>query len=266
MYVWMILATFMVMLMAFNLSPRNDAHQQINMPLAEGAITKFLVQHDAAVKYVKHVLALRHNEPENPSNTGLAVNNHEITGCSSGSGNLCNLLPIGFQYEQNLYNSTYYCLNAAEYNYNTETVEDPTTGETTTVTTRVQTKLEGIESGNSCNETIKDGKTNSIYVITYGRVPERWKNVSSNKILGDYYNAMHKSVAVGSPCGIVRPKLSGNDDRNTMNSDFIVEGIDVKNNSIPPYFIQNDTGFKEKCLSGSGVNPNFPCIIYVTNI
>lgn len=262
----MILATFMVMLMAFNLSPRNDAHYQMNVPLAEGAITKFLVQHDAAVKYVQHTLALKHNNPTDPAYTGLNLNNHEITGCSSGSGNMCNFLPIGFKYEENLYHSTYYCLNAAEYTYQTEEVVDENTGETSTKTTRTQTKLEGIESGNSCNHTILDGKTNSIYVITYGRVPERWKNVSSNKILGDYYNAMHRQVAVGSTCGIVRPKLSGSDDRNTMKSNFIVEGISIKNNSIPPYFINNDEGFKEKCLSGSGVNQNFPCIIYVTNI
>lgn len=256
MYVWMILATFMVMLMAFNLSPRNDIQQQTNVPLAEGAITKFLVQHDAAVKYVKQ---------KQKAEIGLDLNDNEITGCSEGTGNLCDLLPIGFKYEENLYNSTYYCLNAAEYSYTEEEVVDEETGEVTIQKKRVETKSEGKELGNSCLNNF-DGKKNSIYVITYGRVPERWKNISSNKILGDYYNAMHKLIAIGSTCGIVRPKLSGSDTRNTMNSDFIVDGINVRYNSIPPYFIENDDGFKEKCLSGSGIHPNFPCIIYVTNI
>lgn len=260
MYVWMILATFIVMLMAFNLSPRTDMQQQQDTPLAEAAVTKFLAQHDAAVKYVRSVLGKYHDNPS--ANTGLALNQHTITGCQGSSGNLCSFLPIGFQYEENLYNSTYYCLNAAEY--------ESVTGENGQTSMKV-TKYEGVQQGTSCNETTTidasgNKKTNSIYVITYGRVPERWKNVSSNKILANYYNAMHRLVAVGSSCGIVRPKLSGTDKRNTMNSSLIIEGIDVRNNSIPPYFLQNDTTFREKCLSGSSVNPNFPCIIYVTNL
>ena len=56
MFVWMILATFIVMLLTFNLSPRTDMQYQQETPLAEAAVTKFLVQHDAAVNYVKKVL------------------------------------------------------------------------------------------------------------------------------------------------------------------------------------------------------------------
>ena len=172
----MILATFIVMLMAFNLSPRTDMQQQQDTPLAEAAITKFLAQHDAAVKYVRSVLGKYHNNPS--ANTGLALNQHTITGCQGSSGNLCSFLPIGFQYEENLYNSTYYCLNAAEYK--------SVTGQNGQTSMQI-TKYEGSQQGTSCNETTTidasgNKKTNSIYVITYGRVPERWKNVSSNKI------------------------------------------------------------------------------------
>ena len=118
-----------------------------------------------------------------------------------------------------------------------------------------------------CNDT----GHNAIYVISYGRVPQRWKNVSTNRIIPEFYNAMHTRVAVGASCGIVVPKTTvGNNasgqNRNRLNSDFIIDGIDVQNNSIPSYFIKNDATFKSKCLSGNKVNESFPCMIYVNRL
>ncbi len=252
MYVWMILATFIVMLAAFNLSPRADLQRQQDTPLAEAAITKFLVQHDAAVKYAKAQLLLKHNNPT--SSYGLSAGT--LTVCnSSNSGNLCPFLPVGFKYESNLYYSTIYCLNDAEY------------GEPDASGKREITKVEGTEKVTDCNDT----GHNAIYVISYGRVPQRWKNVSTNRIIPEFYNAMHTRVAVGASCGIVVPKTTvGNNasgqNRNRLNSDFIIDGIDVQNNSIPSYFIKNDATFKSKCLSGNKVNESFPCMIYVNRL
>lgn len=247
MYIWMMLAAFIVMLAAFNLSPRSDLRTQQQAPLAEAAITKFLVQHEAAIKYTKRKLEQNHDNPsEHP---GISAGT--ISGCNNeNTGDLCDYLPIGFQYEENLYYSTVYCLNSAEY---TNTV-NPETGEIT----RTQIKQEGVETVSNCN----DVGHNSLYVITYGRVPQRWKNVSTNRILADYYTAMHTKVAVGSSCGIVVPKSVEDDERNPLNSDYVIEGIDVQNNSIPPYFLSNDSKFKEKC--DLEIGGNFPCIIYVT--
>lgn len=251
MYVWMILATFIVMLAAFNLSPRADLQRQQDMPLAEAAITKFLVQHDAAIKYAKSQLALKHNNPT--SSYGITAG--DITVCNSANvGTLCPYLPTGFKYEDNLYFSTIYCLNAKTYK------DDGTVD-----------KVEGVEAVDSsqCN----DNGHNAIYVITYGRVPQRWKNVSTNRILPDFYNAMHTRIATGASCGIVVPKSATEDrknlageSRNRLNSDFVIEGIDVQNTSIPPYFLKKDEGFKSKCLNGNKVNSTFPCIIYVSQM
>lgn len=243
----MMLAAFIVMLAAFNLSPRSDLHSQQQTPLAEAAITKFLIQHDAAIRYAKKTLALKHDNPS--AYAGLSEG--AISGCNEeNNGDLCGFLPVGFKYEENLYYSKVYCLNSAEYT----TTTNPDTGEVTTS----KTKQEGIEKVDDCN----DVGHNSLYIISYGRIPQRWKNVSTNRILGNFYTAMHSKVAVGSSCGIVVPKTIENDKRNPLDSDYVIEGIDVRNNSIPPYFLENDAEFQAKCDTDLG--GDFPCIIYVT--
>ena len=105
MYIWMMLAAFIVMLAAFNLSPRSDLHSQQQTPLAEAAITKFLVQHDAAIRYAKKTLALKHDNPS--AYAGLSEG--AISGCNEeNNGDLCGFLPVGFKYEENLYYSKVY--------------------------------------------------------------------------------------------------------------------------------------------------------------
>ncbi len=247
MYIWMMLAVFIVMLTAFNLSPRSDLQRQQQTPLAEASITKFLVQHDAAVKYAQHQLSQYHNNPS--ENSGLTAGT--ITGCNAeGVGSLCNYLPIGFKYEENLYYSSVYCLNSAEYTTQT----DPATG----AVTSSKTKNEGVEAVADCNA----NSHHAVYLITFGRIPERWKNATTNRILGEYYGAMHSKIAVGSSCGIVVPKKGDDEVRNPLNSDYVIEGIDVQNASIPPYFLDNDANFRSKCTPEVG--GQFPCIIYVT--
>ena len=242
----MILATFIVMLAAFNLSPRSDLQQKQDSPLAEAAITKFLVQHDAAVKYAKAELLMKHNNPS--SSYGIAQGN--VTVCADNKGKLCSYLPLGFKYEADLYYSTIYCLNAMQWSAPDENGQ------------RTITKYAGVDAVTNCN----DSGHNSIYVITYGRVPQRWKNVSTNRIIPEFYNAMHNQIAVGSSAGIIVPKTVENDPRNRLNSNLVIEGIDVQNNSIPSYFIKNDATVKSKCLSGSKVNSTYPCLIYVTHL
>ena len=245
----MVLAAFIVILATYDLSPRNDLRNKQQVPMAEAAVAKFLVQHDAAVEYAKYHLALNLSDPDSYSGISAGM----LTGCNaSNEGNLCNHLPIGFNYEENLYYSTIYCLNSAEY---TKT-ENPDTGEENIVLTA----QEGTKTVADCNAI----GINAIYVISYGRIPQRWKNVSTNRVLADYYTAMHSKIAAGSSCGIVVPKAVDDDKSNPLDSEYIIEGIEVQNASIPKYFLDNDTKFREKCtLDRDG---EFPCIIYVTEL
>lgn len=267
MYIWMVLATFIVVLAAYNLSPRADLMSQQQTPMAEAAITKFLVQHDAAVKYAKAKYEEYYKNPETGGNApgiidgckkektvdvdeeGNEVEKETIT------GDLCKFLPIGYKYEENTYYSTIYCLNASEY----EPVTDEETGEVTLNQTVVAGQTQDAEF---CN----NPEQHAVYLVTYGRIPERWKNVSTRRVLAEFYNAMHKKVAIGSSCGIVVPKTTTDPERNKLDSDFIIQGIDVRDESIPSYIYKHDETFKSQCLQGNSVNPSFPCIIYVTSL
>ncbi len=265
MYIWMVLATFIVMLAAYNLSPRADLMSQQQTPMAEAAITKFLVQHDAAVKYAK---AKYEEFYKNPETGGIAPG--PIDGCKrektvdvdedgnevekeTTTGDLCKFLPIGYKYEEKTYYSTIYCLNASEY----EPVTDEETGEVTLNQTVVAGQTSDPEF---CN----DPDHNAVYLVTYGRIPERWKNVSTRKVLAEFYNAMHSKVAVGSSCGLIVPKTHTDLERNNLDSDFVIQGIDVRNQSIPSYIYKHDTTFQQQCMQGNELNSQFPCIIYVT--
>lgn len=257
----MVIAVFIVMLASFNLAPRADFKTQQQKPLAEAAITKFLVQHRAAVKYTKEELIKVTNVT---SGAGIAqAGENKISGCNSENyGNLCNYLPIGYQFNENEFYSKAYCLNEAVY-------------EEGTGNTRTLKKVAGVEAANCRNIdfTVR-------YVITYGRIPERWKNVSTNKILGDFYAALHNQVPAGASCGLAVPKQNiegyyiektkDSDgveiafDHNPLNSDYVIEGVDVYNKSIPKYFLDNDTEFKKKCTLA--VDGQFPCLIYITQL
>ena len=52
MYVWVLLATFIAMLYAFNLSTREDMRSLYTVPQAESVVAKIVTQHRAARQYM----------------------------------------------------------------------------------------------------------------------------------------------------------------------------------------------------------------------
>ena len=54
MYIWVILATFIVAIASFNLSVRSDIRQIYVAPQAEATISKLALQHEAAEDYVRY--------------------------------------------------------------------------------------------------------------------------------------------------------------------------------------------------------------------
>ena len=255
MYIWMILATFIVVLATFNLSPRADIEKVQLAPLAEAAVTKFLSQHNAAVEYATKV-----TKEMLSGGVGFSGSVTQLTGCNNGVGDLCDYLPIGYHYTENAYYSSVYCLNGH--------VKD----------------AEGNITKTAGQET-EDCSTAVRYVITFGRVPQRWKNVSTNKILAPYYTALRSKIPMQVAGGIVIPKTEG-DPRNVMNSNYVIQvmgsvqrfntgaeagstriqDFSIKDNSIPPYFLAYDTNFTGKCLHGGGLDPKFPCVIFVSKV
>lgn len=247
MYVWMLLATFIVALASFNLAPRSDTRARQLEPLAEASITKFSTQHDAAVSYAKaqrDAIMLAQGE----------LNNSEIG----------DYLPIGFIWKQGEYNSRIYCLNKQEVTDKLNEDGTPVLDENGSHVQEITRPQAIAESGN-CNDAL--GSAN--YVVTYGKVPERWKNLITGTILADYFNALKNRVSIGSSCGILAPRRDGEDKANVLDSDYILVGLSALNDSVPPYVLEQEH-FKNKCgLEAS--DDNFPkdgnyCIVYVTEL
>ena len=232
----MMLATFIVMLAAFNLSPRTDIEKQQIAPMAEASVTKFLVQHDSAVKYAEKIRDRKRN-----GGTGFGGSVTQLTGCNaSKEGDLCPYLPMGYKYEENAYYSSVYCLNGPSYDSDGKVV---------------------FHAG----QNTADCMTGVRFVITFGRVPQRWKNVTTNRVLAAYYKALRTKVPLKTSGGIVVPKIA-DDERNTLNSKYVIQGFEIYNNSIPPYFIENDNNFKSKCTKEGSLDSNFPCVIFVSRV
>lgn len=248
MYVWMLLATFIVALASFNLAPRSDTRARQLEPLAEASITKFSIQHDAAVRYAKaqkNALTLAQGE----------INKSEFD----------EYLPMGFIWKQGEYTSKIYCLNKGEYTDKTNDDGSLILDENGSPVQDVTRAPAIAESGN-CN----DLALSANYVVTYGKVPERWKNLVTKTILADYLNALKSRIAVGSSCGILAPRRNGEDKTNILDSDYILVGLSAFNDSVPPYVLDQDENFKNRC--GLGVSDsNFPkdgnyCIVYVKEL
>ena len=255
----MVIALFVVMLASFNLAPRADLKTQQQEPLAEATITEFLVQHRAATKYAKEQFI----KQSKGGTISLSSGGNSISICNaSKQGNLCPYLPIGYKHNENQFYSKVYCLNENEYSDGDGK-------------NRTRTKIAGTSPA-SC----KNVGSSVRYVISYGRVPERWKNVSTNKILGDFFLALHNQVPAGASCGIIVPKQAASNyytekikdsgdveivfDHNPLDSAYVIDGVDVYNASIPKYFLDNDSEFKSKCTLA--VDGKYPCVIYITQM
>ena len=104
MYVWVLLATFIAMLYAFNLSTREDLRSLYTVPQAELVVRKIVTQHRAARQYMKD-----HLPPDNGTTT-ISYYPGEIK-----IDDLQYYLPYGFERDSE-YTSLIYCLDRESTN------------------------------------------------------------------------------------------------------------------------------------------------------
>ena len=94
MYIWVVLATFIAILYGFKLSVRSDMRQIYVEPQAEAAVSKIVIQHKAAVKYIGDLVS-----DKKPYNAGeISTNVFEA------------YLPAGYN-STGTYTTIMYCLD-----------------------------------------------------------------------------------------------------------------------------------------------------------
>lgn len=223
MYIWVILATFITILYSFNLATRSDMRALYVEPQAEAVVSKIVIQHRGAIKYV--------HDKSPPINGDSVVSYYpgEVS-----FGDLRGYLPYGFNSTRSDsdFRSVIYCLN------------------------KDSTAL-GQPISPSCltNQASCCGNEKSInYMVTYGCVPQKWRNIKTGKPNNDLLNAMKNIVGLGTDFGYT-DFVDVADPRNGLGSTMAVRGGETSWVAIPQYIIDNTSiggtnSFAKMCGKG----------------
>ena len=202
MYIWVVLATFIVSLAAFNLSVRSDMRELYVAPQAEATLTKIYLQQEAA-----RVFAISQAAQQGGMYTHGEVQVSDIQ----------EFLPIGFQLgddaadltKQNF--SYVYCLST--------------------------------DTDNLANKAAQcSGDDYQPYLVTYGCIPQRWKNVKDGRPRNELITAMYNMFGSGGHLGYTVALDPTKSEQNVMGSSMGINVRDVKWAAIPQYIISEDDG------------------------
>ena len=246
MYLWVIIATFITAIAFMSTSLRPDMKHLFVEPQAQNVVTKIYTQHRAAMKYI-------HKNRTSGADGGVGYEPGEID-----ITNLKGYVPYGF---------------------------NATTG-TATFTTAVYCLDNKSDKHSALPEECEMGlvsnccaaKNSIAYLVTYGCVPYKWRDIKTGKPSAELLNAMKDTLGYVNGFGYVvykddNPTKTGgvNDDGSVINydtlgTDYGIVGQGSRNYySIPQYVSHNSLGdmgdrsFNKVCGSGkdlSAIDPD----------
>lgn len=218
MYIWMILATFMVLLYSYNLSVRGDMREVKIEPQAEVVVSQLVVQQRAGQEYIRW-LASPLNE------TGMSYLEEKLD-CDT---TLKNFLPYGYNCDGS-FTTEVYCLRKDNWDQGIADCSSP--------------------------DALK-------YLITYGYIPPKWLNLSSNTPTNDLLKAAQNVLGMDTSFGYAvhldasDPASGGHS--GDKNYKMAVKGREDTMVYIPNYVVDNGN-FSTACACA---NCN-RCLVYVT--
>ena len=215
MYLWVLLITFLSLLYSYNLSVRGDERKIEIEPLAEAAISSFAMHHRMGQQYIKE------RSPKSITNP-LGTDEEFISytkGVLKYDNHLVNYTPVGFLINDS-YQTEVYC--AKKENWSAEAAD------------------------------CRSGDADKI-LITYGPIPERWLNRTSNTPNNDFMNALSNIFEVDNIIGYAIPTPSG--------SPYKMELKGREDSEVYlPNLVVTSGGFKEKC----GCENCKRCLVYMS--
>lgn len=247
MYIWVILATFMVALYSFNLTFRADLRSVEVEPVARALISKLIIKQQAAGRYI------RGNTPPHAHTTdaeGNTIASDTIT-YSAGILTLDQLqpsegvtyLPYGYK-DDGTVTTEIYCIDR----------NDPKTAR-------------------NCSD------DNAVrYLVAYMPIPQRWLNVKTGLPNNDLNAAMKELIGYDSSFGYpVCKKYIEDTATGTKKCEQLIirsrEGLyqtgfdDEENSEVTddfmfeiPYYIAKNGGFSRKCNKD---NTDNLCLMYI---
>lgn len=244
MYIWVVLATFITILYSFNLATRSDMRAIYVEPQAEAVVAKLVVQHKGAQKYIE--------DRSPPTNNQSAVSYYP--GVISFE-TLRGYLPYGFNANRSEsdFTSIMYCLDKTD----------------ATLSKPIATSCPGNQA--SCCSS-----PNSInYLVTFGCVPQKWRNIKTGKPNNDLLNAIQNVVSSGTDFGYA-DAVSKTDPENKIKTSMGVRGRETNWAGIPNYIVDSTAiggtkSFSKVCVKGmlDADGNQIPkdcayCMIYIT--
>ena len=229
MYIWVILATFLAILASYSLSVRPDMRELSIARVAEASLGKMLVQHEAALNYVRY-----HKHPYTSSHNQVEY----LPGVISDD-DLLSEMPYGYVLD-GLYVSQIFCMNEDM------TVAYDGGGGTT----------------NPCDD--NDGRK---MVVTYGPIPAKWMSLSSvmERPNADFLNALWNTAASRDDFGYMIPAPASDVQASLENpsaSDVKLVSRSEENAVFVPKAVVQDENFKSIC----NLAENHICLVYMTGI
>lgn len=246
MYIWVILATFLVALYSFNLTYRSDMRTVEVEPVARALISKLIIKQQAAGRYI------RGNTPpyatiSNPDGTVVSSDTLTYTSGIISTEDLqqsegVSYLPYGFKDDGSV-TAEIYCVDKNDLS---------------------------LAKDCSSEDAIR-------YLVAYMTVPQRWLNIQTGLPNNDLNAAMKELVGYDSGFGypVCKTYAEDPDGGNRICEELVIQGREgayIKGYDdsgdgeitddfmfeIPQYIAQNG-GFSETCVKNS---QNF-CLMYI---
>ena len=240
MYLWVIIATFLAALAAMGTSLRADIKQLYVEPQAENVVTKIYTQHRGMMTYAyKH---LRNSDGTTDIRQGLwKPEDHP------------GYVPYGFQPNSgtSAFTSKIYCLdrNSAQHGaVPTECYNVAAPGE--------EPEMNCCAAPNAV-----------IYLVTFGDIPAKWRDLKTGKPRPELMNAMKNTLGFIDGFGYVvhktrdNPNLGENNKYDTLSTSYGVACQGLRSYFSIPQYVINDNDFKNMCLKN-----DVYCLIYMSTI
>ena len=261
MYLWVIIATFITAIAFMSTSLRPDMKHLFVEPQAQNVVTKIYTQHRAAMKYV-------HKNRRSGADGGIGFEAGEVT-----MDNLKGYAPYGFKKDSGTatFTTAIYCLDKNSDGHSA-LPSDCQTG--------------GGDPANPTPPTVANccaAKNRIVYLVTYGCVPYKWRDIKTGKPSAELLNAMKDTLGYVNGFGYVvnkekdKPTTGGGTihdkdghlvevDYDTLGTDYGIVGQGSRNYySIPEYMsdfslpgIAADRSFNHVCGSGRDLTPVGP--------
>ena len=228
MYIWVILATFLAILASYTLSVRPDMRELSVARVAEAALGRLVVQHEAALNYVKY-----HKYPYSTNGDHVDYAPGVV-----GDADLLAEMPYGYNLDGQ-YTSKIFCMDQ-----------------------NMTVAYEYSGADNPCDVT-----DNRKMVVTYGPIPTRWMSLSSEmeRPNTDFLNALWNMVSSGENFGYMIPALASDVHTSSQNpsaSDVQLATRAGAEKIFVPRAVLEDTDFKSVC----NLEENFVCLVYMSGI